>query len=291
MNHPIAGTTRLFGLFGSPVEHSLSPLMHNLSFETLGIDAVYLAFDATPDTIGQAITAVKALRMGGANVTMPCKTAVIPYLDRLSDVAKMSGAVNTIVVEDGVLCGHNTDGIGFLRMLEQAGVSPVGKRMVILGAGGATSSIVAQAALSGVSEIALFNRKDEFFEKACSFAATITEQTACRVTLFDLADQSQLREQLLGSAVLLHATGVGMGQLVGQSLVSDRSLFSPDVVVCDLIYHPAETKLLADAKAAGCRTLNGLEMLLLQGAEAFFCWTGEQMPLSLVRDAFCQQGL
>ena len=161
----ISGTTTLLGLIGTPVEHSKSPAMYNHCFQKFGLDWAYLAFDIPQEKAGDAVQAIRTLGMRGANVTMPCKNAVIPYLDKLTPAAEAIQAVNTIVNENGTLVGHNTDGCGYTQNLRRSGVEVKGKRIVLLGGGGAASAIAIQAALEGAAEIAVFNLKDAFWPR------------------------------------------------------------------------------------------------------------------------------
>lgn len=281
--------TTLLGLFGSPVQHSISPKMHNTAFQKLGMDWVYLPFSVDNHTIGSAVQAIKTLGMRGANVTMPCKSAVLPFVDRLTPVAKMAGAVNTIINEGGVLTGHNTDGVGYMDALREQGVQLGAKKMTVAGAGGAASAICIQAALDGVSEIAVFNRKDAFWHHAQQLMDTITHQTNCVVGLYDLADEQQLAHHIRESVVFANCTSVGMGQQQEQSVVTDGTMLRSDLVVTDVIYQPAKTKLLQMAEQQGCRILNGLGMLLYQGAAAFACWTGKDMPIADIQQVVYNQ--
>lgn len=183
----ISGTTTLLGLIGSPVEHSKSPQMYNHCFQKFGLDYAYLAFDVTPDEISSAVKAIRTLHLRGANITMPCKAAVIPFLDNITPAAKAIGAVNTVVNDGGVLTGHNTDGLGCTQNLRRHGVEVKGKRIVLLGGGGAGSAIAVQAALEGVAEILVFNRKDSFWPRVESaMQAAKDAAPACCITLQDL---------------------------------------------------------------------------------------------------------
>ena len=182
----ITGTTTLLGLIGSPVEHSKSPQMYNHCFQKFGLDYAYLAFDVTPDEISSAVKAIRTLHLRGVNITMPCKAAVIPFLDNITPAAKAIGAVNTVVNDGGVLTGHNTDGLGYTQNLRRHGVEVKGKRIVLLG-GGAGSAIAVQAALEGAAEILVFNRKDSFWPRVESaMQAAKDAAPACCITLQDL---------------------------------------------------------------------------------------------------------
>ena len=281
---PISGTTKLLGLIGTPVEHSKSPAMYNHCFAKYGLDWAYLAFDIPPEEAGAAVQAIRTLKMRGANVTMPCKNAVIPYLDQLTPAAQAIQAVNTIVNTDGVLVGHNTDGCGYTQNLRRSGVEVAGKRIVLLGGGGAASAIAIQAALEGAAEIRVFNRKDGFWSRVEQGLRAIAEAAPkCHITLDDLADRDALRDAVLHCDILSNATRVGMAPYEDQSNITDLAWFRPELVVTDVVYAPPETKMLRDAKAAGCKTCGGLGMLLCQGAEAFRLYSGLEMPVDEIR--------
>lgn len=280
----ISGTTVLLGLIGTPVEHSKSPAMYNHCFSRYGLDWAYLAFDVPQERAGEAVQAIRTLHMRGANITMPCKNAVIPYLDRLTPAAQAIQAVNTIVNTDGILVGHNTDGCGYTQNLRRNGVEVAGKKIVLLGGGGAASAIAIQAALEGAAEIRVFNRKDAFWPRVEQGLRVIAQAAPeCRITLNDLDDRETLRDAVGRCDILSNATRVGMAPYEGQSNITDPAWFRPEMVVTDVVYAPPETKMLRDAKAAGCKTCDGLGMLLCQGAEAFRLYSGLEMPVDEIR--------
>lgn len=280
----ISGTTTLLGLFGSPVAHSKSPAMYNYCFQKFGLDWAYLAFETQPEQMQQALQTMRLLQMRGANVTMPCKSAVIPYLDKLSPAAKAIQAVNTIVNEDGVLVGHNTDGCGYTLNLRRGGVEVQGKKIVLLGGGGAASAIAVQAALEGAAEIAIFNLRDAFWDRIAARVRTIAETVpACRISLNDLGDKAALRSAIDRCDILSNATRVGMAPHEDATMIEDVSWYRPDLVVTDVVYAPPRTRMLREAEAAGCRTFDGLGMLLCQGAEAFRLYSGLEMPVEEIR--------
>lgn len=284
MKKMITGHTRLAGLIGKPTHHSISPLMHTTAFAACGIDAVYLSFDIESEEVAAALEAIKTLSFIGANVTMPHKAAVLPYLDDVSPAARLIGAVNTIVPSDGKLVGHNTDGSGFMRSLQDIGVNPVNHQITILGAGGAATAIITQAALDGVKAIHVYNRKDQFFAKSAEKLQVIAAETGCQIQLFDLEAQAdQLSESLADSCLLVNATGVGMAPHTAASALPDFELLKGELAVYDVIYDPRETLLLQEAKARGLKTANGLGMLLYQGAAAFKLWTGKEMPTATIK--------
>ena len=282
----ITGHTRLTGLLGSPVSHSISPMMHNEGFEQLGLDYVYLAFDVPVDKLSSVVDSFRAMNVRGFNLTMPHKNEMCTLCDFLSPAAEIIGAVNTVVNENGQLIGHNTDGIGYMRALKDAGFNITGKKMTILGAGGAATSIFVQAALDGVSEISIFSRRSRFYERAEQIIQVLSERTACKISLYDFDNPEILKREISESAILVNATSVGMAPNTEQSLIPDTSFFHKDLIVSDVIYNPRETKLLKLAREAGCQTQNGLYMLLYQGAEAFKLWTGEEMPIQIIKDKY-----
>ena len=279
MAERITGHTELIGLMAYPIRHSSSPAMHNEAFAQLGLDYAYLAFEVTNETLEDAVKGLRALQLKGSNVSMPNKTVVGQYLDELSPAAKLCGAVNTIVNENGKLTGHITDGIGYMASLKDNGIDVIGKKMTIAGAGGAATAIEIQAALDGVKEMSIFNIKDKFWENAEKTIEKIRSNTDCVVNLYDLDDKDKLKEEIADSYLFAQATGVGMKPLEGQSVIPDTSFLRPDLIVTDTVYAPRQTKLLEQAEEAGCKCMNGLGMMLFQGDAAFRLWTGKHMPL------------
>ena len=284
MAERISGHTELIGLIANPIRHSTSPKMHNEALAKLGLDYVYLAFEVGNEELEDTIKGFRAMKVRGSNVSMPNKTVVHKYLDKLSPAAELCGAVNTIVNDDGVLTGHMTDGIGCMMALKDAGVDVIGKKITIVGAGGAATAIEVQAALDGVAEISIFNAKDKFFVNAEKTAEKLNSKTNCKVNVFDLADLEKLKEEIASSVLFINATGMGMKPLEGKTYIPDKSFFRPDLTVLDIVYIPAETALLKLAKEAGCRTLNGLGMMLFQGAAAFKLFTGKDMPIEYMKE-------
>lgn len=284
MAERITGHTELIGLIATPIRHSSSPRMHNEAFAKLGLDYAYLAFEVGNEELEDTIKGFRAMKVRGSNVSMPNKTVVHKYLDKLSDAAEMCGAVNTIVNDDGVLTGHITDCIGYMSGLKDAGIDIIGKKMTIVGAGGAATAIQVQAALDGVKEISIFNRKDEFYERAQKTVKDINEKTNCKATLYDLEDLDKLKEEIASSYIFTNATGMGMKPLEGQTYIPDKSFLREDLIVTDVVYAPAETALLKMAKEVGCKTLNGFPMMLFQGAAAFKLWTNQDMPIEHVKE-------
>ncbi|NNJ29867.1 shikimate dehydrogenase [Lacrimispora defluvii] len=285
MEKRISGRTGLMGLIGSPVGHSGSPAMYNYSFEKLGLDYAYLAFDIKVEEVEKAVEAVKTLNMRGCNVTMPCKTEALKYMDELSDAARIIGAVNTIVNEDGKLIGHITDGQGFVDNLRDHGVEIKDKKITICGGGGAATAIQVQCALEGAREISIFNIKDGFFERTLETAEKIRqERPGCIVNVFDITDMETMREEMKTSDIFANATIVGMKPMDNESVVKDITMFHPGLVVTDAVYDPKETKMLREAREAGCTCIDGQGMLVWQGAAAFKLYTGQEMPVEGVKD-------
>ena len=286
MEARITGHTVLTGLLGSPVAHSISPMMHNESFRRLGLDYAYLAFNVGTENLKTAVEGLKVLGIRGFNLTMPDKNLMAEYCDHLSPAAEIIGAANTVVNENGVLTGHTTDGIGYMQAAKDAGFDLTGKTMTLLGGGGAATAICVQAALDGLKEIHVFNIKDPFFPRLQSLVERINERTGCKVTLDNLADKAALKSAVENSHILTNGTSVGMSPNTDGCLIEDMSLFRPDLIVSDVIYNPEETKLLRLAREHGCRTFNGLYMLLYQGAAAFKLWTGQDMPVDVIKEKY-----
>ena len=284
MAERITGKTELIGLFAYPIRHSDSPRMQNEAFARLGLDYAYLAFEVDNSTLEDAVQSIRALKMRGANVSMPNKTVVHRYLDRLSPAAKLCGAVNTIVNDNGVLTGYITDGIGYMAALKDRGIDVIGKKMTVIGAGGAATAIEIQAALDGVAEISIFNPRDGFWENAVQTVEKINAHTGCRAALYDLADLDRLRGEIAASDTLTNATGVGMKPMEGMCCIPDASYLRPELAVVDVIYAPRRTALLEMARSVGCTYMNGLGMMLFQGSAAFELWTGQPMPIAYVKE-------
>ena len=289
MEKRINGHTRLYALIGSPVGHSGSPAMYNYSFEKLGIDAAYLAFDVPVEKTEDAVNALRTLHAGGFNVTMPCKTAVAQLVDRLSPAAELVGACNTVVFEeDGTMTGHMTDGTGFVRNLREHGVEIKDKKIVLLGTGGAATAIAVQAALDGVAEIAIFNRKDGFYANGEKTVEKIRKAVSSirKVSIEDLDDTELLGKVIGESDILINATRAGMSPMEDVIPVPAEFL-RPELAVADVVYNPKETLLIKRAKEAGCRAaVGGSGMLLWQGVAAFELYTGQEMPVQEVKERF-----
>ncbi|MBT9537631.1 MAG: shikimate dehydrogenase [Nitrospirae bacterium] len=271
----ISGKTKVLGLLGYPVEHSLSPAMHNAAFEHIGLDCCYVTFPVKPGFLKDAVRSVRALNLAGVNVTMPHKENVIPLLDKVDADASFIGAVNTIVNSNGKLIGYNTDGRGFMRSLSEAQISLNKKNVLILGAGGASRAIGFYLAKKA-SALFIY---DIDRKKA---GKLIRDLNKMRKNVFPFSFQpSAFSHQLHDIDIIINATPLGLKK--GDPLPVDINLLKPRHVVCDLIYK--NTPLLQRASRKGCRTLNGLGMLLWQGAFAFELWTGKKPPVEVMRKA------
>jgi len=277
----INATTRLCGVIGDPVSHTLSPAMHNAAMASLGLDYAYLAFQVKSVELFAAIQGMKALGLRGLNVTIPHKVAVVQFLDELDPMAADIGAVNTIVNDEGRLKGYNTDAGGFLQSLRAAGFNPQSKRIVLLGAGGAARAIGFSLAQSG-SYITVFNREIEL-EQAVLLAQNLSRVAKSKVSAFAL-DATNLKDTLQGADLLVNATSIGMNPNAGETPVPP-DLLKQDLTVFDVVYSPLGTRLLLDARKQGCNAISGLEMLVRQGALSFELWTGQTAPLDVMRKA------
>ena len=281
----INGATRLYGLIGSPVAHSASPAMYTTAFGALGINSAYLAFDVDEEHVAEAMQAMRTFNMGGMNVTMPCKNEVVKHMDELSDAARLMGAVNTIVNDNGRLIGHNTDGCGFVGNLRDNGVDVAGKKIVVCGAGGAATAIIVQCALDGAREISIFKRVNATFNTTVELADKIMcEHDDVIINVYDISDDNKMVEEMLSADIFVNGTSVGMHPGEEDSIVRDARGFHENLVVCDIVYNPLETKLLQDAARAGVKQcIGGKGMLLWQGVAAFKLYTGQDMPVDIVK--------
>lgn len=274
----------MLGLIGTPVAHSKSPAMYNHCFAKFGLDWAYLAFDVPAEKAGEAVAAIRTLGMRGANVTMPCKNAVIPYLDELTPAAKAIQAVNTIVNDNGRLVGHNTDGCGYTQSLRRNGVEVAGKKIVLLGGGGAASAIAHPSGPGrGGGDRGIQFKGCLLAQDGAGDACHRQGGAGCAITLHDLEDRAQLKAAIDRCDILSNATRVGMAPYEDQSNITDLSWFRSDLVVTDVVYAPPATKMLREARAAGCKTCDGLGMLLCQGTEAFRLYSGLEMPVEEIR--------
>ena len=280
----IDGYTRLAAVVANPIKHSISPFIHNRAFEATHTNGVYLAWEIEGTDLAETVANIRRYQMFGINLSMPYKEQVIPYLDQLSEEARLIGAVNTVVNRAGTLIGYNTDGKGFFKSLPSFKISR--KRMVLLGAGGAAKAILAQAILDGVSQISVFVRSSSM-EKTRPYLEKIQNATGFRVDLFALEDVQDLQDSITQADLLVNATSVGMD---GSSQPIPTSIVLPEkLLVADVIYQPFETPFLKWARNQGNQSINGLGMLLYQAAEAFELWTGKEMPTDQIWELLKQK--
>ncbi|WP_305733493.1 shikimate dehydrogenase [Trichlorobacter ammonificans] len=276
----LTGASAVYGIIGWPVRHSLSPVMQNAAFQAAGIDAVFVPFAVAPERLAAALEGMRALQVAGFNVTIPHKTAIMPLLDELDPAARAAGAVNVVKNQNGRLVGFNTDGAGLVRSLERdLGCPPAGRRIVLVGAGGAARGALAALCRAGAAEVSVLNRTAAAAREMIALIGSESVATACSVLDPDAvaADFWQTRD------LIVNATSLGMHgeEIAGLAL----ACLPPAARVYDMVYSPPETPLLAAAAAQGLATANGLGMLVAQGELAFALWTGTPAPENVMRDA------
>jgi len=279
MKSRITGRTKVLGIIGSPITHSLSPLMQNAAIEALGLDFVYVPFAVPADGLCAAVHGLRNLGVAGFNVTIPFKTAIIPYLDKLSPEAELIGAVNTVNREGGFLVGYNTDGAGLLKSLaEDLDFTPKGAHVLVLGAGGAARGAIASLCKAGVESVTIANRTRNKGEELLSCFKIVFPQVKLALSSLDVLGSSDL---LHGIDLIVNTTSVGMDNTSFNGL--DTSLMNPATRIYDMVYAPLETPLLTAAKAMGLKSANGIGMLAAQGEIAFAVWTGCAPPSGLMK--------
>jgi len=275
----IDGSTAIVGVFGSPITHTASPVMHNAAFKALKMNWVYLPFLVEPQNLREALLGARAMGLKGVNLTIPHKLLALDIMDEVSVEARKLGAINTVSIEDGKLRGFNTDGYGIAKAIKlEFNFTFKGKRVLVLGAGGAGRTIAVQCALDGAAQVFVANRTMAKIDPiAREIAAT---KTAFRALALNADDIARVINEV---DLLINATAVGLDE--GESLGLEAKLFSPRLFVYDTVYRPAETELLRIATAAGAKTANGTSMLLHQGAKAFEIWTKHKAPMAVMRRA------
>lgn len=274
----INARTQLCGVIGNPVEHSLSPAIHNAAFQKLGLNFVYLAFRV--EAIEDAVKGLRALgNFRGASVTIPHKMAAVPFLDIVEPTARHIGAINTIVATEGTLTGYNTDATGALRALREGAVALKGRQVTMLGSGGAARAIAfALGAEAGIDRLTILGIDAQ---ERTALARDLQSNTGMIVQELPLNERI-LRKVLPDTHVLIHCTPMGMWPKVQDTSVP-ATLLHAGLTVMDIVYNPRDTQLLKDAKAAGCRTIPGLEMFLHQAAAQFELWTNQAAPTDVMR--------
>lgn len=267
--------TKLVGLLGYPLAQSLSPLMHNTAFNEFKLNMLYLPIEVLPENLKTVVSGIKKMNFSGFNVTIPHKVEIIKYIDEIDDYAKAISAVNTVTINNGVMKGYNTDGIGFLRSFEEGtGTKIDGKKVFILGAGGAARAIAFTLAMNKARKIYICNRTYEKSEGLSSDINNTIPGCSYSVTM----SLDEMREAINDSNVLINCTSIGMYPNMELSPIDKKLLFK-DLIVCDAIYNPNKTMLLREAEEIGCKVLIGLPMFVYQGVEAFELWTGRKAPV------------
>ncbi|HHY77921.1 MAG TPA: shikimate dehydrogenase [Clostridiales bacterium] len=277
----INSKTGYVGLLGYPLGHSVSPIMQNAAFKSRNINNIYIALEVKPQDLETVVKAIPKMNFAGFNVTIPYKIEIMKYLDEIDDLAQFIGAVNTVVIKDGKMKGYNTDGIGFMRSLEEElGVKPEGKNIFILGSGGASRAISMTLAMNKVGKMYICNRT---FEKAESLVADINERFG-QISQAVPMEKEKMAEAISEADILINTTSVGTYPNVDEMPI-DKDLLHGSLAVCDIVYNPRKTKLLLEAEKLGCRSMSGLGMLIFQGAEAFEIWTGVEAPANTMFEA------
>ena len=272
---PIDTHTKLVGLLGQPLGHSLSPAMHNRAFRALGLNYCYLPIEVTARDLPTVAAGIARMHFAGYNVTIPHKIRIMDGLDAIDPLARAIGAVNTVTIENGRTTGYNTDGAGFVQSLQaDANLSPAGQSVLILGSGGAARAIAMTLAHEGAARIIVSNRTEA---KAHALARAVNQEgrVCCEAQALQ---PGSLATALRGTDILVNTTPVGMFPDTGRTLI-DPALLHPRLVVCDIVYNPRRTHLLEAARQRGCRIVEGLGMLVYQGAAGFRLWTGRKPPV------------
>lgn len=277
----VTGTTKLTGLIGNPVEHTVSPVLHNSLFNVLGINGIYVPLKVPAGSLKDAVKGLKAAGFTGFNVTLPYKEEILEYMDEVSEEAKLLGTANTVKIADGRLYGFNTDADGFIRAFrEQTGTSFEQKQVCLLGAGGTAKALAVKIAMEGAAKVSIINRTETKAIELATAVNKVLEKTGSSEKMAFAAPSGTAEAlQILSSCgIIVNTTSVGMHpDTVSTPLQQDFVLQSKQIVY-DVIYNPAQTKLLTDAKARGCKAVNGAGMLFYQGLKAFEIWMDKTVP-------------
>ncbi|MFN3966865.1 MAG: shikimate dehydrogenase [Endomicrobiia bacterium] len=271
----IDGKTKITGIFGYPIEHTLSPFIHNAGYEYLGLNYIYIPFSVHPEDLGKATDSLKALNISGINVTVPHKEKILRYLDDIDSYAEKIGAVNTVINKNGKLVGYNTDAIGFLKSLKE-NINPHGKKVVLLGCGGAGKAIAVSLVLNGIEELFIydvdFGKAEKFSKKLMPFTKKISV----------IKSDNSLKNAVWSADILINATTVGMKPL--DKTPVPANWLNKRTFVYDIIYN-RKTELIKIAEKIGCKYIDGLDMLLYQAAKSFELWTNRKAPIEIMRKA------
>lgn len=279
----ITGKTKLIGVIGNPIEHSISPQLHNTLNKHLGIDAVYIPMKAEKDSLEDVVKGLKATNFVGFNVTIPFKNEIIRYLDTCSEEAAQIGAVNTVVNKDGVLHGYNTDAEGFARSFKmEAATDFQGKTIAIVGAGGVARAIAVKLAIEKAEHIYIINRT---LSKAEEISDLICKNFTCESSA-SIINSAESFEDLKSSDIIINATSIGMYPQIDENPIPSFSDFNNNQIVYDTIYNPSKTKLLSVASSKGCKSINGFGMLIFQGVLAYEMWTDLRISKADIKSLF-----
>ena len=279
-DRPVVARAELVGVFGDPVDENPTGIMQEAAFEAVGLNWRYLALKVTAADLARAVAGLRAMNFRGINLTIPHKIAVLQYLDRIAPDAALIGAVNTVRREGELLIGENTDGKGFLRSVrDDAGMDPAGKRIAFLGAGGAARAMSVELALAGAAHITVVNRTQG---RGAELVRLLRERTPVKADLVEWRGEYAVPED---TDILVNATSIGLFPDHAAVPAVVLSSIRPGLLVCDVIPNPPHTAFLAAAAGRGARTLDGLGMLVYQGAIGFKLWTGEEPPIDVMRSA------
>jgi len=279
----VSGSSTLVGVIGWPVSHSLSPQMHNAAFEAMGLDWYYVPFAVAPDNLERATGSLAALGIRGVNVVLPHKTAIIPFLHKVDELARLTDAVNTIAQDGGVLAGYNTDVDGFAQSLQAEGVPVEGVSAVLLGAGGAARAVAVALARSGVREVVVVGRTPKKAEAVAGLVGRVPGSRARGAWV--PWTEPELARAVAGADLVVNVTSIGMYPHQDEPSPIPERLLRPGQTVCDIVYRPLWTRLLQAARGRGCRCVGGAKMLVYQGARAFRIWTGLEPPVDIMEKA------
>lgn len=280
MSVPTSFLSEIIALFGQPVAENPTQYMQEQAFAVLGLNWRYITLEVPPDALADAVRGMRAMNFAGANCTIPHKVAVIPHLDQVTPTAAKIGAVNTIIRQpDGTLLGENTDGKGFIRSVTEAGLDLNGVRAVIIGAGGAARAVAVELASAGAASLTIVNRT---VGAGRDLAAHVHEQTGVDTEFVPLVAETRITRD---TQLLINATSIGLHPHVHEEVPVNYDTLRPGLMVCDVIPNPPDTPFLRRAREAGATTLDGLGMLVYQGAIAFRMWTGHEAPVDVMRTA------
>jgi len=281
----VTGRTKIAGLLGNPVEHSVSPQLHNTISMRMGHDIIYVPFKVEKEDLEKAVDGLRAINVIGFNVTIPYKSKIIKYLDEVSDEAMLIGAVNTVKNENGRLLGYNTDAEGFRRsFIGEVGHGFTNKKVAVIGAGGAARAIAMKVALDGAEHIDIVNRT---VTKALELSAFITKKTGVPVRALSMSETEE-KNILWQNEIIINTTSLGMYPDTDGCPIDDFSCIRKNHIFYDIIYNPLKTKLLEEAEKQGCKVINGLGMLIYQGIYAYEIWTGSKVPETIKDELFMQ---